>query len=108
VLCERGIRAFPGHARFTLDLSIVPAVRRHSRLPILVDPSHATGEAAYVPSMARAAAAAGADGVLLEIHPDPANARCDGRQALSGEALAELAPSLQAIRAALHGAEAAP
>ena len=100
ILCERGIRTFETATRYTLDLSAVPVLRAETRLPVIVDPSHATGRAALVPSMALAAAASGADGVLLEVHPDPANALCDGTQALTPEEFAGLLPRLRAVRAA--------
>ena len=100
ILCERGIRTFETATRNTLDLSAVPVLRAETRLPVIVDPSHATGHAALVPSMALAAAAAGADGVMLEVHPDPANALCDGAQALTPVEFAALMPRLRAVRAA--------
>lgn len=83
ILCERGIRTFADHARNTLDLSIVPAVQRLSHLPIIVDPSHGTGHNYMVESMALAGIAAGADGLLIEVHPSPEAALCDGAQALT-------------------------
>jgi 3-deoxy-7-phosphoheptulonate synthase len=82
ILCERGIRSFDPAMRFTLDLAAVPAIKHLSHLPVLVDPSHALGHAYAVPAMMLAAAAAGADGILVDVHPDPATALCDGRQAL--------------------------
>ncbi|MBC7644198.1 MAG: 3-deoxy-7-phosphoheptulonate synthase [Thermoleophilia bacterium] len=82
VLCERGIRTFETSTRFTLDLSAVPVLRTRTHLPIIVDPSHAAGDARYVTALARAAAAAGADGVMVEVHADPANALSDGAQSL--------------------------
>ncbi|MBI1900883.1 MAG: 3-deoxy-7-phosphoheptulonate synthase [Planctomycetia bacterium] len=82
VLCERGVRTFADHTRNTLDLSIIPPAKRLSHLPIIADPSHGTGNRDYVPSMALAALAAGADGLLLEVHPDPARAMSDGAQSL--------------------------
>lgn len=82
VLCERGIRTFEPATRFTLDLAAIPVVKQHSHLPVLVDPSHALGAAYGVPSMMLAAAAAGADGLLVDVHPEPAAAQCDGGQAL--------------------------
>ncbi len=89
ILCERGIRTFETATRNTLDLSAVPVVRERSHLPVVVDPSHSTGSRALVEPMALAAVAAGADGVMLDVHPDPAGARCDGPQALlPGEAAA--------------------
>jgi 3-deoxy-7-phosphoheptulonate synthase len=82
VLCERGVRTFSDHSRNTLDLSVIPPAKQVCHLPILVDPSHGTGKRAYVPPMALAALAAGADGLLLEIHPDPVHALSDGAQSL--------------------------
>ncbi len=99
ILCERGIRTFSRHNRYTLDLSVVPAARDLSHLPIFVDPSHATGRRDRVPSMARAAVAAGADGVMIEIHPSPDEALCDGRQALLPQEGASLISQLRAIAA---------
>src|SRR5947209_12824946 len=83
VLCERGVRTFSDHSRNTLDLSVIPPVKKLSHLPILVDPSHGTGKRDYVPPMALAALAAGADGLLLEVHPDPDHALSDGAQSLN-------------------------
>jgi len=99
ILCERGIRTFSRHNRYTLDLSIVPASREVSHLPIFVDPSHATGRSDRVPAMARAAVAAGADGVIIEFHPTPDEALSDGQQALRPAQAAELFAQLRAIAA---------
>ncbi|MEL7568177.1 MAG: 3-deoxy-7-phosphoheptulonate synthase [Dehalobacterium sp.] len=85
MLCERGIRTFSDYTRNTLDLSVVPYLKQHCPYPVVVDPSHATGDSALVIPMARAAVAAGCDGLMLEIHPDPANALCDGDQSLTLE-----------------------
>jgi 3-deoxy-7-phosphoheptulonate synthase len=85
ILCERGVRTFSDHSRNTLDLSVIPPVKALSHLPILVDPSHGTGKRDYVPAMAQAALAAGADGLLIEIHPDPDHAASDGAQSLDFE-----------------------
>jgi 3-deoxy-7-phosphoheptulonate synthase len=82
VLCERGVRTFSDHSRNTLDLSVIPPAKSVCHLPILVDPSHGTGKRPYVPPMALAALAAGADGLLIEAHPDPAHALSDGAQSL--------------------------
>lgn len=82
VLCERGIRTFANHTRNTLDLCVIPPVKRLSHLPIIADPSHGTGYRDYVPAMALASLAAGADGLILEVHPDPDNALSDGAQTL--------------------------
>jgi len=97
VLCERGVRGFDPSTRNLLDLSAVPVVRARTHLPILVDPSHATGHAGYVPSMARAACAAGADGVMIEVHTHPATALCDAEQALLPEAFSELVEDLRLL-----------
>src|SRR5262249_54417170 len=99
ILCERVIRTFSRHSRYTLDLSIVPAVREASHLPVFVDPSHATGLRDRVAPMARAAVAAGADGVMLEVHTSPEHALSDGRQALLPGALRELVAQLRQLAA---------
>ena len=83
ILCERGIRTFETYTRNTLDLSAVPVLHELSHLPVIIDPSHATGHAKYVPSMALAAAASRADGLMVEVHNDPAHALCDGAQSLT-------------------------
>lgn len=90
ILCERGIRTFERATRNTLDLSIVPLIRKMSHLPIIVDPSHATGIRALVPVMSKAALVAGAHGLMVEVHPEPEKALCDGAQSLTGEGFAEL------------------
>lgn len=82
MLCERGVRAFDPSTRYLLDLAAVPVLRQRSPLPIVVDPSHGTGDASLVAPMAKAAMLAGADGLLIEVHPAPAQALCDGKQAL--------------------------
>jgi 3-deoxy-7-phosphoheptulonate synthase len=82
ILCERGVRTFSDHSRNTLDLSVIPPLKKLSHLPIMVDPSHGTGKRAYVPSMSLAALAAGADGLIIEMHPDPDHAMSDGAQSL--------------------------
>ncbi len=97
VLCERGIRTFAGHARNTLDLSIVPAVKRVSHLPIIVDPSHGTGHNYLVGPMALAGVAAGADGLIIEVHPHPERAMCDGAQALTLLQYRDLAVQVDAL-----------
>ena len=97
MLCERGIRTFAEHTRFTLDLSAVVAVQRLSHLPILVDPSHGTGKRHKVVPMARGAAAVGANGLLIEVHDDPGHALSDGQQAILPEELAELLLQLPVI-----------
>lgn len=101
ILCERGIRTFETYTRNTLDISAVPALRELSHLPVIVDPSHATGMARFVPSMALAAAAAGADGIMVEVHNDPAHAMCDGAQALTPEQFADLSRRIVSVREAM-------
>jgi 3-deoxy-7-phosphoheptulonate synthase len=101
VLCERGIRTFETKTRNTLDLSAVPVVKYLSHLPVVVDPSHATGAWQLVAPMARAGVAAGADGIIVEIHPNPEEALSDGRQSLTLEAWGELAQSLGAVATAV-------
>ena len=108
ILCERGVRSFDPSTRFLLDLSAVPVLHELSDLPVLVDPSHALGAARFVPPMALAAAAAGADGLLVEVHPDPAHALSDGAQALRPEELAALAEKLRRVRAAIADGGEAP
>ena len=90
ILCERGIRTFEKYTRNTLDLSAVPVLKKVSHLPVVVDPSHATGYAWLVPTMAKAAVAAGADGLLIEVHNNPAKALCDGPQSLNCQEFADL------------------
>jgi 3-deoxy-7-phosphoheptulonate synthase len=97
ILCERGIRTFETYTRNTLDLSAVPVVKRLSHLPIIVDPSHGTGDRQLVGPMSLAAIAAGADGLILEMHPQPAKAVSDGAQSLTPEGLDELMQQLQAL-----------
>ncbi len=82
IFCERGIRTFETETRNTLDLSAIQFIKSKTHLPIIVDPSHASGKVFYVPSLAKAAMAAGADGLMVEVHPDPSRALCDGEQAL--------------------------
>ena len=97
VLCERGIRTFAQHTRNTLDLSAVPAVRRISHLPVIVDPSHGTGKNYMVTPLARAAVAVGADGLIIEVHDQPDHALCDGAQALTLEQYEQLVSEVRAI-----------
>ncbi len=101
ILCERGIRTFSDYTRNTLDLSAVPMLHELSHLPVIVDPSHATGLARLVPSMAMAATAASADGLIIEVHNDPQHALCDGAQSLKPEEYAKLAEKIRAIRAVM-------
>jgi 3-deoxy-7-phosphoheptulonate synthase len=97
VLCERGVRTFSDHSRNTLDLSVIPPVKHLSHLPILVDPSHGTGKRDYVPPMALAALAAGADGLLIEVHPEPDRALSDGAQSLDFAGFTRLLESLRRL-----------
>ena len=101
ILCERGIRTFERYTRNTLDLSAVPALKEQTHLPVIIDPSHATGKASLVSSMALAAVAAGADGLMIEVHNDPKNALCDGAQSLTPEQFDEVAKKVTKIREAL-------
>ena len=101
ILCERGIRTFETATRNTLDLSCVPALHQLSHLPIIVDPSHGTGKASLVPSMALAATAAGADGIMVEVHNDPSSALCDGAQSLTPIQFEHLSRRVQRIREAV-------
>jgi 3-deoxy-7-phosphoheptulonate synthase len=97
VLCERGIRTFEDSIRFSLDISAVPVVKRNSHLPIIVDPSHAAGHYSLVPAIAKAAVAAGADGLLIEVHPNPKEALVDGLQSLSLSDFTRLMEELRTI-----------
>ena len=97
ILCERGIRTFSDYTRNTLDLTAVPMLHELSHLPVIVDPSHATGIARLVPSMAMAATACKADGLIIEVHNDPRHALCDGAQSLKPEEYAKLAEKIRAI-----------
>jgi len=101
ILCERGIRTFETYTRNTLDLSAVPILRELSHLPVVVDPSHASGMARLVKPMAMAAVAAGAHGLMIEVHNDPPNALCDGAQSLTPEQFAEVAEKVRKIREAV-------
>lgn len=97
ILCERGIRTFETYTRNTLDLSAVPVVKKLSHLPVIVDPSHGTGKWELVPAMARAALVAGADGLLVEVHPDPGRALSDGPQSLTPANFAAMVRQLRAL-----------
>lgn len=108
VLCERGIRGFGSTTRNTLDLSAIPAVKELSHLPILADPSHGTGQRAFVPAMALAAVAAGADGVMIEVHPDPDRALSDGEQSLDPAGFRALMDRLRPLAALAGRPLAAP
>ena len=101
ILCERGIRTFDDYTRNTLDLAAVPMLHELSHLPVIVDPSHSTGINRLVPPMTLAAAACGADGVIVEVHNDPIHALCDGAQSLTCEQFAEVARKVRAVREAV-------
>ena len=101
ILCERGIRTFETYTRNTLDVSAVPALHELSHLPVVVDPSHATGKAKLVPTMAAAAVAAGADGLMVEVHNNPACALCDGAQSLTPQQFDDLNRTIHRIREVL-------
>ena len=97
ILCERGIRTYETYTRNTLDLSAVPVLKSMTHLPVVVDPSHATGKASLVRAMSLAAAAAGADGLMIEVHNDPQHALCDGPQSITPEAFGALAENVRQI-----------
>ena len=101
ILCERGIRTFETYTRNTLDLSAISVLHELSHLPVVVDPSHATGKASLVPPMAAAAAAAGADGIMVEVHNNPSRALCDGAQSLTPAQFSELAQRVNKVREAI-------
>jgi len=97
ILCERGIRTFETYTRNTLDISAVPLIKMKSHLPVVVDPSHASGHSYLVEPLALAAAAAGADGLMIEVHNDPARALCDGPQSLSPQMFEHVAGKVKQI-----------
>jgi len=101
IVCERGIRTFENYTRNTMDISAIPVVKKLSHLPIVADPSHGTGRRDKVAPMARAALAAGADGLLMEVHPDPDHALSDGAQSLRPEQFEELMGQLRMIAPAV-------
>ena len=101
ILCERGIRTFETYTRNTLDISAVPALKKLSHLPIVIDPSHAAGIAEFVSPLSMAAVASGADGLMIEVHNDPSNAKCDGAQSLTPENFSKLAKKLAVLKNAL-------
>jgi len=103
ILCERGIRTFENYTRNTLDLSAVPALRELTHLPVIVDPAHGTGKVGLIPAMSLAAVAAGADGIMIEVHDDPAAALSDGDQSLTPAQFSELARKVTALRAFMEG-----
>jgi 3-deoxy-7-phosphoheptulonate synthase len=97
ILCERGIRTFEDSVRFSLDISSISVIKHFSHLPVIVDPSHAAGHFTYVPSIAKAAIAAGADGLLIEVHPNPEEALVDGLQSLNIPAFKQLMDELRPL-----------
>ena len=101
ILCERGIRTFEDYVRNTLPLAIVPALHKVSHLPVMVDPSHGTGKTYLVDSMCRAAVAAGADGLIVEVHNDPEHALTDGAQSMNPPQFAEMMKAIKRIAAAV-------
>ena len=101
ILCERGIRTFGNHTRNTLDVGAVAVLKARTHLPVIVDPSHAAGLREFVPQLAMAGIAAGADGLIVEVHPDPATAVSDGRQSLTPDGFATMMKSLQPLAHAL-------
>ena len=103
ILCERGIRTYETYTRNTLDLSAVPAIKKLSHLPIIVDPSHATGLSWMVPTMALGAAAVGADGLMIEVHNDPPRAKCDGAQSLTPDQFDQVTATVGKVLNALKG-----
>jgi 3-deoxy-7-phosphoheptulonate synthase len=104
ILCERGIKTFEDSARYTLDITSIPVVKQWSHLPVIVDPSHCCGNRQWVPAVACAGMAAGASGVIVEVHYCPSEAQCDGPQALLPETFKELMGQLRQI-AAIFGKE---
>ena len=105
ILCERGIRTFADHARYTMDISIVPAIRRVSHLPVIIDPSHASGHNYMVEPLAKAGVAVGADGLIIEVHPCPEEALCDGAQALTPDQYRSLFDKIKVLQSALNASE---
>ena len=101
ILCERGIRTFETYTRNTLDISAVPALKKLSHLPVVIDPSHAAGIADFVSPLSMAAVASGADGLMIEVHNDPSKAKCDGAQSLTPEAFDKLAKKLNVLKSAV-------
>ena len=102
ILCERGVRTFENYTRNTLDISMIPAIKELSHLPVIIDPSHAAGMARFVAPLSRAAVAAGTDGLIIEVHNDPAHARCDGPQSLTMEAFDKLMKEIDQLHKLIH------
>ena len=105
ILCERGIRTFENYVRYTLPVGAIPALKALTHLPVIVDPSHAAGRADLVAPLTLASVAAGCDGLLVEVHPDPKKALCDGRQSLTPNEFAEMLRACHRVRTALHPTE---
>ena len=101
MLCERGIRTFEHYTRFTLDLSVIPVLKRQTHLPVIIDPSHGTGHSWMVPAMAKAAIAAGADGLMIEVHHKPSDALSDGNQSLFPEDFVQLVKEIRKVAKAI-------
>ena len=101
MLCERGIRTFETATRNTTDINAIPVLKKLTHLPVIIDPSHSTGDSAYVSAIARAGIAAGADGIIVEVHHEPANAISDGRQSLTPESFAKMVKQVKAVAEAV-------
>ncbi|MBI5839074.1 MAG: 3-deoxy-7-phosphoheptulonate synthase [Chloroflexi bacterium] len=108
MLCERGIRTFETATRNTTDINAIPVLKKLTHLPVIIDPSHSTGDSAYVAAVAKAGIAAGADGIIVEVHNDPANAVSDGRQSLTPEAFAKMVKQVRAVAEAVDRRLASP
>jgi 3-deoxy-7-phosphoheptulonate synthase len=102
ILCERGIRTFETYTRNTLDLSAIPAIKELSHLPIIIDPTHSTGRISLIGSMSMAAVAAGADGMIVEVHPRPEEALCDADQALTPAIFSNIMTRLRPLKSFLN------
>ena len=107
-LCERGIRTFETSTRNTTDINAVPVLKSHTHLPVILDPSHSTGHTCYVSAVAKAAVAAGADGLIVEVHTDPAHALSDGQQSLTPQEFADLVKKVKLIAEAVDRRLVAP
>jgi len=103
ILCERGIRSFERYTRNTLDLSAVPSLKELTHLPVLVDPSHSTGKLSLIEPMSLASVAAGADGIMVEVHPHPDQAKCDGPQSLTPDSFNDLVRRTRSLRTFMEG-----
>jgi 3-deoxy-7-phosphoheptulonate synthase len=101
MLCERGIRTFETYTRNTLDIAAVPALKQLTHLPVIVDPSHATGRRELIAACSRAAIAAGADGLIIEMHPCPDDALCDGKQSITASMLDDIVTQLRRVALAV-------